>query len=1450
MKNFIKGLLMLFVTCAVILAGCEFGGGGSPSPNDPVYDLVLSKTEIEVTESSALTYDYKSLFTATKNGVKCEITDDMIASTVKDEAGEYMYVVVFNNLTKTLKVIVTAEQGSEDPVYDLVLSTDEISVGESSALTYDYNSLFTATKNGVKCDITEDMVFSTVKGELGEYTYEVVFHEITKTLKVKIVPDHVIEAVPAYSVYELTLNELAELDYTTLFSLYVDGAPVKVTNEMLTIPDVTGAVVGSEYEVTLNYSLGKVTAEKTAKIKIVEQSGIVVTAKNIVTYPNGGNIDLTALFEITDGGKEVEVTPDMITGNINYSQAGMNVITLKYRGQTYTAQVEVTIGAIINYAKSDVVVIRKGTDKATYSFGGDFVVIINGVRFTGYDESYFEGLTELNFNEVGDYEVTLKIPYNSKPLPLGGTPNFDYTTKTITYKVVANDYEMSVERELVTLNKGTDSYDVTSNVNLKVNGWIQKLTLNKEAVGPSATYYEIVNGVDFDFKGNQRVVLDVYVYGVDEDPVRISYDLIIKSNVQIVARDTVIFSGGNVYPLDLFTLTVDGKEVAPTFDMLSGRIDVFTAGKYSVTLTYEGLSETAEVLVIESDIVGAYKTALYTIGKDADEDEEGYIIEGTKPAPIGDMIINADGTMTINEKPAYMLKGIDANTLLIKYLGNEYKLYYMDGIVALDPDNSIKLAFNNAKRPLLYVKDDLWAIEDSFTVNSTSTYVLNNTITAYSIDLFKLKSKTDDRSLWYGLKVRLTEKTSTDTVYDVEWGEATLCDGFQKIKGEEASLTFNDAEYTFIMTTRYVAKTYKPTDDKIFANMTFNGTVDGKTATLSFGSYENFTLRVDGKTVLEMGAYELGNLKYGGIDHTAKTVTVYQVKQKNAYDVSVLSYKFILNVNTKTFTTVEKDGAMGQYETDGKYVFLDGYGKGIVNYDTDLYVRTPITYQKNNNEITIKYVDTTPSFKYGESATFYIDDFMNVLTVKSFTGEDLTGVTFINNEIVRGAIVKMNRFKFYQGADSERRAELLNATDIITKDGTLTYDQKEQWRKDKIINFSKIKFGTAGFYQFSIDLTVDGEKITSYYAIQIISLSHQGDKFAKDYGNGVLNGYSFSLNEYGVATLVAAGETFTGYYNVVSENKFVAKMYDKNNRYECIEGVVAQDGIIKAQATGAIRFSDYYTTGSVKTIGCKEEISQIVLRKITVNDADYYVYATSLTDLGEFVTVELVSGESIDKNGAIVKITKSDAVVYAKLAAWGDVKTGIVFADSVMGEYTYADGTDKLILDGFGNATLRDMSGTYTVDGNKVTFATTDKAYSITLDKTSMTFTVIQLTIDNGLVEGRTFTLKHIITAEENGEQTGAYSATTTICFKANGKVSITSSSEEYVEDYGSYNSVLSGEGTFSVNMFEITININGYTIVLRANGLNSPSMLTVISTTAPADSVGYFGANDKFGIE
>ena len=68
---------------------------------------------------------------------------------------------------------------------------------------------------------------------------------------------------------------------------------------------------------------------------------------------------------------------------------------------------------------------------------------------------------------------------------------------------------------------------------VKINGVNQKLTKIASQTSALATYAEVISTIDFTSIGMQEVVVDIYVDGPENDPVRTVFNLIIESNITI-----------------------------------------------------------------------------------------------------------------------------------------------------------------------------------------------------------------------------------------------------------------------------------------------------------------------------------------------------------------------------------------------------------------------------------------------------------------------------------------------------------------------------------------------------------------------------------------------------------------------------------------------------------------------------------------------------------------------------------------------------------------------------------------------------------------------------------------------------------------------------------------------------------------------------------------------------
>lgn len=1276
--------LMGLMGISLLAAACS-GGGDTPAPGpgpdnpnpDTGTEIVVSAAENEVAikDYQVATYDYTSLFSISRNGQSVEVLASYIdSSDVSEEAGTYSVLCTYEEKTAEAEVTVEAS------VCTIELSMQEVTVRQDEWDSYDYLSLFTATLDGEPLEITEDMIESNVQEAVGNYTYTVSFYKTSASLTVHVANVHTIEAIPSYRTFELEASAVKDFDYTSLFSLYIDGAAVRVTEDMIDVSALADAAVGQEYPVVFRYSSEAGSAEVTATVKVVADREIVLTGRTVITYPNSDYIDLTELFEIRRGDEVIPVTSDMIAGTVDYSKAGSNIITLTYGGKQCTATVEVRDGAIIEFASSDVVSVARGTEQSTYDFAKDFVVIINGIRFTDIPTSYFEGLDEVDFDTPGDYEVTLEIPYCYTPYnQWTGETVFERVSETITYRVQQYTCTVRFVNDYVTLPQGTQSYNVLSNLNVWVNGVRMGLTENPDWADSITVYAEVVSGADLQEKGEQEIVIKVYPGGPDAEAVEVRYPLIVESEVEITANTAAVFAGDTLYARDLFTITSGGEEIPVTNEMVSGKVDTFTPGVYTVSLEYEGIVRQAQVVVFDNAMKGTYRTTLTTIPVVEDDsgdsedlgwgstgDEWGVYAVDTYAdtsgvTRLGALVIGEDGTITHGGSRVTVVSGIDEHTMIVRIGTYDYTLYYDDGIIVLDPDNSLKMTFSDAKRPMVYFNNAVWQIDTSVTINRSATHVLTLTYTSYSIDTFRITKRDGSKSMWYALKVELAEKTSSDTYYTVTWGEAFYADDFVQEAGANSSLTFDGSTYAFTMESASVGRIRETSGALKYANMTFSGTVDGKNALLNVTSAEGYELIVANERVFSVSGMEVGNLVNGGADYEADVVFLYAVKNS---DYGTYSYRFVLDLENKTFTIDERDRYYGVYETEDMYVFLDGYGHGLFNFNKAYNTTTRLNYTVQGQEVTVRFVDPSPSFTHGSYATFYIADLLNVLTVKQFESGEFAGEVFENSVITDGAIVGISSYVIQKNSNTTNaRNAFLELITILSPDGVLTGTQKSN-----AVDTSTINFNMAGFYRFSVTVSVGGQDVESYYTVQVLGDIYSGNPLATNYTGVINSGYFISIDVYGQAVItVQSGDAevgtvrYTGMASINDEG-FVINASAANGSVT-VTGMVVGNGVVLVRGSGAVSFYDYFTTGTCTAAGTDGS----VLRVITVAGANVFILSESEGTVGRVLEGQIVSG-SLATNGTVIALTEDGATKYYRVNAWGDLKSGLTLLEN------YAEG--------------------------------------------------------------------------------------------------------------------------------------------------------------------------------
>lgn len=1035
-------------------------------------EITVSQESIEINNVDVYIHDYKQYFSIVDNGETINVIDEYLdLSNLRTSEGNYRISCTYKNNTAELNVKVI------EATYQLKLSVREITIKQSEVENYDFTALFTAVVNGKITPINDSMIKSNVSSNVGTYQYTVTLGETSMTLTVNVISDHIVKIINSYLMYEIEESKIDSFDFTSLFTIYVDNESRQVQEEMIDKSSLDNLNEDNIYEIKISYTEGQATGIGSCFIKVIPDYETVVNTKHITIYPNSEHIDLTTLFEIKKGNEIIPVTLDMITGTINTSVVGENVITLTFEGKEYTSIVEIKQGVIINYAKSDVVKVSKGTSKSSYLFENDFIVLINGINFTNISQ-YIDS-SEVDFGTSGIYTATISIPYKDTSL---GYTEVTYFSKEITYEVVDITYEIKVNKELVELPAGTTEYNPFDNLTVKVNGRNQKLTKVASQASVLATYAEVTSEpIDYLSIGVQTVTLNIYVFGPDKDPVEVSFSIIIKSDINIECNNTLIFEGDTLYTKDLFTITLNGEEIEVTQDMIEGKVDSFNPGVYPVTITYQGIKRSVNVVVLNKDLIGRYKTKLTTIPVEGSTDEDGYEDTGVAAREIQDLFIAEDGRISVDGVLATILYGIDENTLYIKIGGYEFTLYYNNGIVLIDPNNDIKLGFIDSKRPLIYFREDMWEIDDKVTINSLDIHVLQSSYACYSLDIFELSSKISNDTLWYGLMIDLYEKMNSDTNYLVTHGEVTFSDDWEKQEGSHSSLTYNGKVYEFNMVSESTGKIGAQSSEVVYkyAGQKFSGTYNGQEAILSVDIYEGFLLTVGGEIIINVAGAAVRNQKYGGVNYDTDEVLIIDEGRASS---APYSHKLILNVEDGTFTYVEKDLYFGRYTSESMMIFFDGYGTGLINFDTKQYGVTKINYIEKNNEIEIVYLDTKPTFTHGEYATVFIDALYTTLTAKYFHDENIRGEKFVNEYLTDGAIIEILSYtmKPYSNKVLGRKA-LFDMIKVYLPTGEITDNNI----KIQMIDITDINFAEAGFYHFSVTCTVGEQEVVMHYALQI-----------------------------------------------------------------------------------------------------------------------------------------------------------------------------------------------------------------------------------------------------------------------------------------------------------------------------------------------------------------------------
>ncbi len=1399
---------------------------------EPKIEINVTSTILEIYEQDVDNLDLKSLFTITKNGKNIEVLDSYLTTNINNVKGTYFVICSYQNYSQ--KVTIKVLQSS----YEIILLSEMIDIKQSEVITINFKSYFNIIENGKDIEVLDNMITSSVTSEVGCYEVTCTYKDLRKTMYVNVVLEHKIDIIKAYKELELTNEELTSYDYISLFLVYVDNVYVKIDSTNISF-DKENINLESKFNVICTYVIDGVSKEEKVTVNVVENKEYQVYTKSIITYPNSEPIDYKNLFEVYLSGERIEIDINDITGSVDFSKVGTYEITLKINDKTYTSTVEVKMGAILEYRNGDKVQITLGTNKDSYLFSQDFVLIVNGIVFNDFPQSFID-VSGVDFNTLGEYTAKAKIPYNDAKLGIASV-KFKYVEKEITYEVVKAKYKIEVEDEVNISTKN----DLLNAIKVTIGSRKYDLTLNKNLAGALTCYVEIASGEIIKDYETHKAVLDVYVFGPNNEPVSVEVNYHYSKDVIINGDNIVIYSSYPIYIVDLFEIFEDSNKVEVDSSMISGFIDFDNPGEYFLTCNYEGVSKTVQVMIIDSSIIGTYKSAQKTIPDTTDYDDE-YTSGVITSNDVSLFKINEDGTYKFGDKKVSVIEALSENDILISLNGYDYYMHIYDDILVLDPLNINKMQFNNLNRPFVFFNTSKYKINSTYIINyQKSGHILTQSFTGYSIDVFNVLNLETNEINSYGLKIKLVSKTSADSIYEVSYGYCNFNEGFDPKVDKSGSLTLDGETYRFNVNSPVLGLIdLQASDDLKYAQKTFTYVDGDDTYKLQMNSSQNFVFKKGTSTIFSLTYFDAKKQKNTVIDYENDILMLYSIKDSF---YGTYAYKFKLNVDDLTMEIIDKDDYYGYYVYNNMAIFIDGYGSGIAKEDVNSFYEYPFTYEKKGNELVLKF---NADSAFGKKMTFYVHDLLNILTVKETSVQKFKKIVFENEIVTKGAIIKIDKNVFGNVPIIEKE-ELYNAISIITKDGNMSLEQK----KGKIpgsdvyyIVTNKIKFGTAGFYELVINIPFEDKIVENYFCVEILGNIYIENDIPGSYNYGLVNdNIHLYLDTYGFGMITIqeeiSAQTYEGLY-VITNDGFLLNAYNKTGNNIILSGTIIGDGVIFVRASGASSFSDYFTKGEKMVAGN----SKYILRKFTNNGSDLYVLSPSGSQNGQIVLADLID----EQNQIYLLKLEDNNTLLVQISNWGSQSAGLVLSDGYEGTYVKEDGS-TLFLDGFGNAKEDgNYIGKYAINSYKETEVVIIKNENVSLkcfvyriDKKEYNYYNIDISLDESLIVDNTFTCEYSFICEDN-----EYVASTSIQLLAGGKAIITSTSAEHDNNcvLDKYNpKFISENATYKVEGNVVTIVSEGYIFTFLIENILYPCCLKSLSNNLELDSHGYFNVGTRF---
>lgn len=286
--------------------------------------------------------------------------------------------------------------------------------------------------------------------------------------------------------------------------------------------------------------------------------------------------DLKTYFTITDSkGKNIEVLDSMITGSIDFSKAGTYTITIIYKGQSEQIKVEIK-----DYSKIEVN-SQLPTKFYVNSEMPDFKTYFTISNPEGQLDTVTDAMldiSQVDFTKVGTYPV--KLTYRN----LQKTVNIEVVEKpveAVTYEIKVNDALPK------TFYVGTAPIDFLT--------YFTILDSNGVSVPTSEAHID-ATAVNW----NQAGTYSVKITYLDQEAtlmitiIPMTYTI----NVNDLLPKTFVVGHGDVDFTTYFTIRNGlGNLIPVTEAMITANVDFNQPGSYTVTIAYEDVSYTLNIVV-------------------------------------------------------------------------------------------------------------------------------------------------------------------------------------------------------------------------------------------------------------------------------------------------------------------------------------------------------------------------------------------------------------------------------------------------------------------------------------------------------------------------------------------------------------------------------------------------------------------------------------------------------------------------------------------------------------------------------------------------------------------------------------------------------------------------------------------------------------------------------------